>query len=142
MVELPRLVFAMPLDELADAVIGADAGAHRRHFVGHFSEVSGPDAGHGLHLRRRLHLEYPHGIGLVQHGIHCLVVVVNATQVVVLAGSVFNQLEGFLHLGEGSQGQEVYFDKARRVDGILVPLANIPALDGSRLHRHHVDQRG
>ena len=142
MVELPRLMFAMPLDELAYAVIGADAGAHRRHLVGHFSEVSGQDAGHSLHLRRRLHLEYPHGIGLVQHGIHRRVVVVDATQVVVLAGSVFNQLEGFLHLGEGSQGQKVYFDKARRLNGILVPLANVPALDGPRLHRHHVDQRG
>ena len=99
MVVVPRDALSAPLDELGNPVVDADSGAHRSHLVGHVGEVDGSDARDGLHLGRRLHLEYPDGIGLVHHPVDRLVVKVDAAQVDVVAVPFLDKLEAFLHLG-------------------------------------------
>ena len=99
MIVIPRRVKGAPLDELGYAVVGAHAGPHRSHLISHVGEVFGLDAGDGLHLGRRLHLEDADGVGLVHHLVHRLVLKVDAAEVDVVALPFFDEQQGFLHLG-------------------------------------------
>ena len=140
-VEVPGDPVGVAADELGDAVVGPDAGAHRGDLVGHLDQVAGPDAGDGLHLGRRLDLEYADGVGPVQGAVDVPVLEVDAREVDVPAGALFDELQGLLHLGEGSQGEEVDLDEAGVVDAVLVPVADVAAVDGAGLRGDDVDQR-
>ena len=97
-VVVPWNALGAPLYELGDTVVDADSGADRSYLVGHVGEVDGSDAGDGLHLGRRLHLEYSDGVGLVHHSVDCLVVKVDAAQVDVVTVPLLDKLKAFLHL--------------------------------------------
>ena len=79
-----------------------------------------------------------YGVGAVQHVVHRLVVEIDAGEIGCPAGALLDEEEGILHLGEGPQSQEVDFDEASVVDGVLVPMAHVAAVDGPFLHRHLV----
>ena len=121
-----------------DPVVYPHAGPHRADLVGHLGEVAGPYTGDGLHLGRRLHLEYADGVGPVEHGVHLPVLEVDAAQVYVCARAFFDELKGILHLGEGAQGQEVDLHEAAVVDTVLVPVAYVASVDGRLLDGHHI----
>ena len=140
MVVVPGYALSTPPDELADPIIDPHTGTHRPYFISHVGEVHGLDAGNGLHLGRRLHLEYSDGIGLVHHPVHRLVLEIYAAQVDVIALPLLDKLEGFLHLGQSAQGQKVDLHEAGLVDAVLVPVTDVAAIDGRLLHRHYVDE--
>ena len=140
MVIVPGHALATPLDELGDPVVYPNAGPDRPHLISHVGEVQGFDPGDGLHLGRRLHLEHPDGIAFVHHFINRQVVKIDAAQVDVMPFPLLDELESLLHLGQSAQGQKVDFYEAGLVDAVLVPVAEVAAVDGSLLYRHHVGE--
>ena len=138
---LHRLQPQAAVDVAADAVVGSHAGPHRRHLVGHVDEVLRLDAGDGLLLGRRLHLEDADGVGLVKHGVDRRVFEVDAGEVQGGPVTGFDGSQGVLHLGKSADGQEVYLDEAGLLDGVLVPLHDVAPLDGAGLDGHDVGQR-
>ena len=141
MIVVPGSAEGSAFDELADAVVDADAGTDGAHLVGHVGEVARLDAGDGLDLGRRLDLEYADGVGAVERIVDGRVLEVDAREVDVVAGALFDEQKGILHLGERSQRQEVDLDESGVVYAVLIPVADVAPLDGAGLHRHPVYQR-
>ena len=97
-VELPLSPVDVSLDKQADAVVGSDPGAYRGDLVRHFREIARLDSRYGLYLGRRLHLEYPDGVALVEHVVDARILEIDAREVRVPARSPLDELQGLLHL--------------------------------------------
>ena len=141
MVEAPGLALTTS-DELSHAIVGPNTGTHCGDFVGHIGQVDGLYSGDGLHLGRRLHLKYTHGVSLVQGVVYRRVLEVHAAEVNVVSSALLDKLESVLHLGERAQGQKVDLHESGVAYGILVPVADETVVDGRLLNRHNLAERG
>ena len=138
---VPGYALSAALDELAHAVIDADARADGPHLVRHVGEIDGLDSGDGLHLGRRLDLEDAYGVGTVERLVDLPVLKVDARQIDIVAGALLDKLQGSLHLGQRAKGQEVDLHKTRVDDAVLVPVADVATLHSAGLHRHLLGER-
>ena len=77
-VVVPGNTLSASLDELAHAVIDADARSNGPDLVGHVGKVDGLDPGDGLHLGCRLDLEDTYGVGTVERLVYLLVLEIDA----------------------------------------------------------------
>src|ERR671918_3026055 len=79
----------------------------------------------GLALGGALHLEYTYGVGLLNGLVDGFIVEVDTAQVDVVPLSFLDKLQGFLHLRQCAQAQEVDLDEPGGVDCVLVPVADV-----------------
>ena len=59
-----------------------------------------------------------------------------------MTGALLDKLQGPLHLGQRTKGQEVDLHETRVVDAVLIPVTDVTPLHGAGLHRYLLGERG
>ena len=143
-----RLHRRVVVGDRVDAVAPPDVGVHRPALDG-----PGPDQrdldhqvvehprlqpGQGGHLRARLHLEHPDGIGALQHLVHRRLGEVELGQVHLDALVLGHQVDGIVQRREHAQPEQVELHQTDCRAVVFVPLQDAAVLHPRPLHRAHV----
>jgi hypothetical protein len=111
-----------------------------RHLDSQVFEVRRPCAQEALHLRPTLDLERADGVGGLDLLVHVLVVERDPREVDRLVASTGDPVDAVLDRRQHPQPEQVDLQEPRVGAGILVPLADLPALHRRRHHRHELDE--
>ena len=114
---------------------------HERHLDRQVLEVLGPRAQQHLHLRARLDLEHPDGVGGLDLGVRAGIVERGAREVDRLAARACDEVDAPLDGAQHAQAEQVDLEEAGIGARVLVPLAELPALHGGGHERHELGQR-
>ena len=138
-VVLPRRAVPVTLDELGDgAALHADAGPDEGDLVGEVEKVAGAQPPRQLELGGRLQQEDALRSAGADHLIDGVFLRVDLAQVGPLPPAPFDEVEGFLHLVEYRQGEQVDLGEAGVGDAVLVPVHDVAAVDGPGPHGYHL----
>ena len=95
----------------------------------------------GGHLRARLHLEHPDGIGALQHLVHRRLAQIELGQVDLDALVLGHQVDDVVQRREHTQPEQVELHQTDCRAVVFVPLQHTAILHPRPLHRAHVGDR-
>ncbi len=134
-----------------DAVAPLDVGMHRpaldrpgadqRDLDHQVVEHPRLQSRQGGHLRARLHLEHPDGVGTLQHLVHRRLGEVQLSQVHLDALVLGDQVDDVVQRREHAQPQQVELHQTDCRAVVFVPLQDAAVLHPRPLHRAHVGDR-
>ena len=114
---------------------------HERDLDREILEVLGARAQQHLHLRARLDLEDPDGVGGLDLGVRAGIVERGAREVDRLAARACDEVDAPLDGAQHAQAEQVDLEEAGVGARVLVPLADLAALHGGGHERHELGQR-
>src|SRR5688500_12383209 len=98
------------------------AWSYNRYFDHQVIKAFWPQSWQHGHLRAAFDLEHTDGIGMTDHLIDCRIILRNIGQRQVEIVLFFSEIKPFSNTREHTQCQYIYFQKAERLDVILVPF--------------------
>ena len=141
----------MVVDDRVEAVAPPDVRVHRATLDGpgtdqrdldhQVVEHPGPQPRQGGHLRARLHLEHPDGIGAGQHFVHRRFGQVQLGQVDLDAFVLGHQVDDVVQRREHAQPEQVEFHQTYCRAIVFVPLQHTAVLHARPFHRADVGDR-
>ena len=117
------------------------AGPHDGYLHYQVVKAAGLQARQHAHLRAALNLEYPHGVGLADHGVGGGVFGGNVLDAHRRAAPLADELQAAANGAEHAQGQHVHLEQTHCVQVVLVPLDDRAVRHGRVFYRHQAGER-
>ena len=121
------------IHHLPDDGAGTNDGDLHHHIV----EAHGTQSRKAGHLSAAFYLEHPHGIGLLERGIHLPIVGWKMRKIDFFVVVIANEFDGIFEHGHHAEPEEIDFDDAHVGAIFFIPLHDDAAGHGSRLERNN-----